>query len=143
MSRDHFDEAVEQYHLALREFVKGNALPNHARFSHQDDVTLMNPLHPVARGWEQVAATMERAAAQLRDGDVTAFERVAEYITSDVACIVEIERYVAKLGGREDLTPFALRVTTLFRPEDGAWKVVHRHADPITTPQAIESVLPQ
>jgi hypothetical protein len=28
----------------------------------------------------------------------------------------------------------AVRVTTIFRPEDGEWKVVHRHGDPITTP---------
>ncbi len=25
---------------------------------------------------------------------------------------------------------YALRVTTIFGPEDGEWKVVHRHADP-------------
>jgi hypothetical protein len=35
---------------------------------------------------------------------------------------------------REDVTPYAVRATMIFRPEDGEWKVVHRHADPITTP---------
>jgi ketosteroid isomerase-like protein len=137
------DEAVEHYHLALREFVKGNSLPQHQRFSHRDDITLMNPMHPFARGWEQVAATMDRAAAQVRDGEVTAFERVAQYVTPDLACIVEIERAAARLGERGDIVPFALRVTTIFRPEDGAWKVVHRHADAITTPRAIESMIKQ
>jgi hypothetical protein len=29
----------------------------------------------------------------------------------------------------------------IFRPEDGTWKVVHRHADPITTLQPAESVI--
>jgi hypothetical protein len=29
----------------------------------------------------------------------------------------------------------------IFRPEEGTWKVVHRHADPITTEQPAESVV--
>jgi ketosteroid isomerase-like protein len=55
--------------------------------------------------------------------------------------VVEIERGEAKIGGSEEMTPWALRVTMIFRPEDGEWKVVHRHADPITTPRPAESVI--
>jgi hypothetical protein len=55
--------------------------------------------------------------------------------------VVEIERAKAKIGGREDITPFDLRVTMIYRPEEGTWKVVHRHADPITTAQQAESVI--
>jgi len=62
-------------------------------------------------------------------------------VTPELAYVVEIERAKAKVGGREDVTPDALRATMIFRPEDGAWKVVHRHADPITTVQAAESVI--
>ena len=57
-----FDEVVEQYHQALGEFVKGNPEPAKMVFSHREDVTLANPFGPVARGWKQVAETMERAA---------------------------------------------------------------------------------
>jgi hypothetical protein len=39
------------------------------------------------------------------------------------------------------ITPYSLRSTMIFRPEDGVWKVVHRHADPITTAQPVESVI--
>ncbi len=136
-----FDEVVEHYQRALGEFVKGNPEPNKMVFSHQEDVTLANPLGPAVRGWEHVAATMERAASQLREGEVTGFEIVAKYVTADLAYIVWVERTKAKLGGRQDIVPIDLRVTTIFRPEDGVWKVVHRHADPITTAQPIESVI--
>ena len=110
-------------------------------FSHREDVTLANPLGPPARGWEQVAAAGERAASQVREGEIVAFDIVAKYITPELAYMVWVERTKAKVGGRQDVAPIALRVTTIFRPEDGTWKVVHRHADPITTAQPIESVI--
>ncbi len=141
MSTFNFDEVVEQCHLALGEFVKGNPEPMKMMFSHREDVTLANPLGPPARGWEQVAATMERAASQLRDGEKVGFDVVAKYVTPELAYIVELEQTKAKLGRRQDVAPFTLRVTMIFRPEDGTWKVVHRHADPITTAQPAESVL--
>jgi len=84
---------------------------------------------------------MERAASHYRDGEIVGFENVAKHVTPALAYIVEVERYQAKVDGREEITPVALRVTSIFGPEDGTWKVVHRHADPITTAQPAESVL--
>ena len=84
---------------------------------------------------------MERAATNYRDGGVVGFERVSSCITPELAYIVEIERYQAKVGESEEVTPVVLRCTTVFRREDDAWKIVHRHADPITTPRAAESVV--
>ena len=52
-----------------------------------------------------------------------------------------LERQEAMVGGRGDITPFTLRVTMVYRTEDGTWRVVHRHADPITTPQPAASVI--
>jgi len=55
--------------------------------------------------------------------------------------VVQIERARAKISGKEEITPYAVRSTMIFRPEEGEWKVVHRHADPITTAQPAESVI--
>jgi hypothetical protein len=57
---DDVDEVVEQYHLAAREFVRGNPEPFKMVFSHRQDVSVANPFGPVTCGWKQVAATMER-----------------------------------------------------------------------------------
>jgi ketosteroid isomerase-like protein len=140
---DDLDQVVEQYHLALGEIVKGNPEPLKMVYSHREDVTLANPFGPPVRGWEQAAATMERAASNYRDGEIVGFENVAKYVTPEFAYIVEVERYKAKVGGGEELAPIALRVTSIFRPEEGTWKVVHRHADPITTARPPESVIQQ
>jgi ketosteroid isomerase-like protein len=129
------EEVVKQYHLALGEFMKGNPEPAQKLFSHREDVTLANPRGGVAHGWEQVAKTMEHAAASRRDGDAIGFEIVAKYVTPELAYVVEVERLKAKIGGGEDITPSALRVTMILRPEDGTWMVVHRHADQLTTAQ--------
>jgi ketosteroid isomerase-like protein len=140
---DDVDQLIEQFHLALGEFVKGNSEPVQKLVSHRDDVTLANPLGPPARGWDEVAKTIEHAASTIRDGEITGFENVAKHVTPELAYTVWIERVKAKMGGSGDVTPFALRVTMIFRPEEGDWKVVHRHADPITTAQPAESVIQQ
>jgi ketosteroid isomerase-like protein len=138
---DDVNQLIEQFHLASDEFLKGNPEPTKKLFSHREDVSLANPFGPPAHGWEQVAETIDHASSLCRDGELVDSEIVAKYVTPELAYVVEIERPKAKIGGSEDVTPFALRVTMIFRPEDGTWKIVHRHADPITTPRPAESVI--
>jgi ketosteroid isomerase-like protein len=140
---DDVDELIERFHLAQGEFVKGNTEPVKKLCSHREDVTLNNPLAPPAHGWEQVAATIERAASQFRDGEIVGFEIIEKQVTPEFAYVVRVERARAKVGRSEDIAPITLRVTMIFRPEDGTWKIVHRHADPITTAQPVESVIQQ
>ena len=138
---DDVAELIEQFHLAPDEFLKGNPEPVNKLWSRREDVTLANPYGPPVRGWDEVARVSERAASQVRDGQLISVEIVAKHVTAELAYVVEIEHPEAKIGGSEDITPFALRVTMIFRPEEGGWKIVHRHADPITTPQPAESVI--
>jgi ketosteroid isomerase-like protein len=141
---DDVDQLIEQYQQALGEFMKGNPEPVQKLFSHRGDVTLANPLGPPAHGWEQVAQTIERAASNFRDGEFVSTEIIERNVTPELAYAVWLEQAKAKVSGEEDIfVPIALRVTMIFRPEEGTWKVVHRHADPITTPQPAESVIQQ
>ena len=95
------DRFVEQYHQALDAFFRGDPGPAQALYSHEDDASLANPFGPVAVGWAEVSETMERAAANYRDGRATGFETI-----------------------RAD-----------------EWRIVHRHADPITEPRPASSVI--
>ena len=132
---------LEEYHRAGHEITNGNPEVYKTLYSRGDDVTLANPCGPPARGWSEVSATLDRAAENYRDGEVVGFENISTLIAPDLAYTVEIERYRARVGGGAEIVPVAVRVTTIFRNEDGAWKVTHRHADPITAPRPPESVL--
>lgn len=124
---------LTEYHSALDEFSRGDPEPVKRLYSHRDDVTLANPFGASVRGWTQVSQALDFASSRFRDGQVRSFELFVEYEVSDQSTIFEIERWEARVGGREDVSSFVLRVTSTFRREDGTWKLVHRHADPIAT----------
>jgi ketosteroid isomerase-like protein len=67
---------------------------------------------------------MDRGASPFRDGKFLSAETIAKCVTPELAYIVEIERGEAKVGGSEKATPWTLRATMIFRPEEGTWKVV-------------------
>lgn len=142
-----FDDAVLRSHEWLSEFIKGDVEPAKRMFSHREDVSLAGPqatAHrgsvPIAHGWGRGSETFDSAIRYFRDGQVSAFESVAAYAMGELGITVEIESFNAKVGARPDPAPVSLRVTTIFRKEEGGWKVVHRHADPITSVPAPESV---
>jgi ketosteroid isomerase-like protein len=138
---DDVDEAIERYQQALDGFMEGDPKLVQGLFSHREDASLDNRYAPPVRGWDGIAKTTEHAASLRRDGRARGFEIVAKNVTPELAYVVQIEHLESKVGQSEEITPYSLRATMIFRPEDGTWKVVHRHADPITTPQPPESVI--
>jgi ketosteroid isomerase-like protein len=141
VSQRDFDGAVEAYREALGPLLRGDPRPAIEFFSRRDDVTLANPLGLPRLGPAEVDKAIEEAAANFRDGSVRRIEEVARYSTPDLGYVVQIERAEARLPGTESMTPLALRVTMIFRREEDAWKVAHRHADPITTARPISTVI--
>ncbi len=126
-------EVVQRFRAAADAFARGDPEPVKGLFSRGDDVTLANPFGPAVRGWRAVSEALDFASARFRDGRVTSFETVAEYVSADLATFLEVERWQAKVAGRAEVAPFDLRVTTTYRREGGTWRIAHRHADPIAT----------
>ncbi len=141
MEASDLSSAVEQSHAALHAMANGDPSGFQALFSDADDVTLGNPFGPFAKGRKNVEATLARAAANYREGEFTSIELIAQYVSDALACVVEVERARVKVGGGTEHVGVAVRATSVFRREHGAWKLVHRHADPITTPRPAESVI--
>ena len=104
-AEDNVDELLAQWDLAARGFLEGDPESTVGLYSQRQDVTLANPVGPVVRGWEQVAATVEHAASQARDGAVVGVENVVKYVTPELAYIVRMERSEPQVGGQEAVTP--------------------------------------
>jgi ketosteroid isomerase-like protein len=139
MLRDGFHKAIEQYHLAQKEFVRGNPQPFKALCSHADDVTIIG----VEKGWiAQVEKRYDWASARFAtDDDERRVENISTVVTPGMAYTVDIERTKIRLAGTQEARPMALRVTSIFRQEDGQWKLVHRHADPLVEVQPAASIV--
>jgi ketosteroid isomerase-like protein len=125
------DLPLDEYHRAGLEITNGNPDVYKELYSRRDDVTLANPFGGPARGWAEVSALLDLAAAHYQDGEQVGVENVSTVVGSDLAYTVEVESYRARIDGADELTPVSIRVTTVFRREGGVWKVTHRHGSPI------------
>lgn len=123
---------INQFHAAALEFSRGNSQPVKEIFSHREDVSLANPFGPAVLGWKDVSKALDFASSRFKDGEVIEFDTIAMYESPELVTILEIERWKTKVSDRETLSSFVLRVTSTFRFEDDQWKLVHRHADPIS-----------
>ena len=141
MAAEDLDSAIQRSHAAVAAIFSGNPEPAKTLFSDEDDISLGNPFGPFARGREKVVETFTAAARNYRDGKVTAVDLVAKYVSETLACVVEFEHERARVGSSDQMVTLALRVTSLFRLEHGIWKLVHRHADSITTQRPAASVI--
>jgi ketosteroid isomerase-like protein len=136
-----FEGTIAEARAALGEIARGNPDGYKALLSRGDDVTLGNPFGGFARGEAAVHEQLERAATYFRDGETVSFETVSQLVQPDLAYTVEIERFRTKVGGQSDASDIAIRVTCVYRREDGEWKLLHRHADPRVDRQTAESVI--
>lgn len=129
MQHRDFDQAVKQYNVAMSDFFKSNPESLKRVYSSRDDISLAQLSGSFIRGRRQVIETATHNAIKYREGADTSFETLAKYVTPELAYIVQIERTKAKIAGSNKVSSLALRVTSIFRFEDGVWKLLHRHVD--------------
>ena len=127
------DEFIERYHQACVAFSRGDPAPMKELFSRADDVVLANPFGPAVLGWAAASDRLDFASSRFHDGDVTRFDEIVRYTSGDLAVLHETEYWQSRVAEHRDVEPWILRVTTTFRRENGEWRIVHRHADPIAS----------
>ena len=124
-----FERAIEKYNATLNEFYKGNPEPFTRLYSDREDISLLGAFGGVSVGLEEVKKHSTTRAAFFQGGHNVTLDYKVKFSKGDFGYTVGIERFEAKVGGIE--TRVALRATTIFRREDGTWKIIHRLGDPL------------
>jgi ketosteroid isomerase-like protein len=123
---EEFRKAVDRNYAALHSLVQGDPAPMRDVWSHRDDVTTFLGFGGREQGWEQVQERFDWVAKRFGGGPTRTTE-LAIGSSGDLGYTIELEHRDLLVDGQR--TQFTLRVTHVYRREDGAWKVVHRHAD--------------
>jgi ketosteroid isomerase-like protein len=97
-------------------------------WSREDPVTLFGAAGPNRSGWDNVSETFRWVASRFSNCRDYTFEMVAAGVSGDLAYTVGYERSIVSWEGGPAHSN-VLRVTHVYRRENGEWKIVHRHGD--------------
>jgi ketosteroid isomerase-like protein len=119
-------EMLPKQEAAERAIHNGDVEPRLALWSRHDPVTLYGA-RLAASGWADLEPTFREVASWFADSVAYEFEVVAAGASGDLAYTVGYEHNNVSVDGKP--TTYTLRVTHVYRREDGQWRIVHRHAD--------------
>jgi ketosteroid isomerase-like protein len=112
---------------------EGDVGPRRAMWSHEDPVTLFGAWLSNS-GWDAVSGIFDEIASRFSDCSAYEIELIAAGASGDLAYTVAYEHTTVSLDGSP--RSYILRVTQVYRREDGEWKVVHRHGNELSPDEA-------
>jgi ketosteroid isomerase-like protein len=125
-TKEFLSEMLPKQVAAERAIHNGDVQPRLALWSHRDPVTLFGAVLS-SSGWEQLSADFATVASWFSDSEDYDVDVVAAGASGDLAYMVGYEHNKVKVNGEP--RTYTLRVTHVYRREDGQWKIMHRHAD--------------
>ena len=120
-------KAVEVFYSAHNEIFDGNLEPMEEIWSHAEDVTYMSPMGGILVGWDATRDSWGKQAELKLHGHVYPVDmKIVE--GQDIGfCNNYIIGTNFVVDGKE-VHP-NIRATTVYRKENGAWKVITHHTD--------------
>jgi ketosteroid isomerase-like protein len=125
------DAMITRTAAASAAFLSGDPAEITALLSAGDDVTIFGGFGGGAVGRDELVRRLTWASARFTSGELT-YEPMTAGSSGDLGYAVGIERGRVTMAGDDAVADLVLRVTHVFRREAGQWRIVHRHADPIT-----------
>ena len=106
----------------------GDAEPRLALWSSREPVSVFGAWRS-ATGQEEVRALFRDLAETFAECKSHVYELVSADVIGDIAFTAGYERTRASVSGER--RRYVLRVTQVYRREDGEWRVAHRHGDTV------------
>jgi ketosteroid isomerase-like protein len=125
---------------ADRALHNGDPEPRLALWSRNDPVTVVGAARS-ATGWDEVSQLFRWLGTRFSNCDSFTFDLLVADLSGDMAYTVGYEHTSASIGGAP-AEPYTLRVTHVYRRENGEWKIAHRHADPVGGPLSLDQSPP-
>jgi ketosteroid isomerase-like protein len=114
----------------------GDPKPQLEAWSTQDPVTLFGAKVPLRSGWDEISGTFRWLATRWSDCTEQRLDLVAAGVSGDLAYMVGFEHIAHSVDG-VPVEPYTLRVTHIYRREQGEWNIAHRHADHVPVDQML------
>lgn len=120
--------------LAVRErasdaYITGDVEPLLTLSTKHDPASFFPPGGERIVGAQRVNEANKKGAALFAKGSTGHFEVLASGSDGHLGYWTGVQHSESMMKGKDKPIPMRLRVTEIFRNEDGAWKLVHRHAD--------------
>lgn len=119
-------EAVPQLRAAEIALHRGDPGPRKEMWSRNEPVTLFGA-EVDRRGRADLESTFDWIGTRFTACESFDYEILAAGVSGDLGYTVAYEHITATANGVP--VTYSIRATTVFRREDGAWRVVHRHGD--------------
>ena len=109
--------------------VQGNSAPFLEVWSHAEDVAILGALGSYAQGWDNVRTHLLGASRSLDWTDLSV-ERLLTTASGGLAVTVVLEHMTRNVEGQPGSR--TLRTSQAYRRENGKWRLILRHANPVT-----------
>jgi ketosteroid isomerase-like protein len=129
MSDRSFEQFLKIRKQASDDFVEGRFESLDKISTHKSPATIFGPKGDCVQGADAVNSTNASGAKLFQPGATNTFEVIHMAADNDLGYWVGIQRSTVRMQGKQTPIAMNLRVTEIFRREDGEWKLVHRHAD--------------
>ena len=119
--------AVDQWFDVLNAMLNGDPKPFAALYSHKDDVIYMGAEGTYRTGWQATYADWTAQAEKSTGGKVEGAD-IRVVVKGDMATAAHYTKGAVKQPDGT-MAETAVRETSVFREEDGQWRMIGHHAD--------------